>query len=243
MQSTFICKENKSLGKVLVVAHRGASAYEPENTLRSVRRALEMGADMVEVDAHASRDGHIVVIHDAKVDRTTNGKGYVKDLTLKELRKLDVELGEKIPTLKEVVELIRGKAQLVIEIKVPGIEEKVLHIIKEGGLRNGVLITSFHHPTVKHVKELDPNIKTGIIISSRPVKPAQLALNANANALFPRYVYVDQEMMREVHKNELAIYPWTINDPDKMKPLIEMGVDGIVTNKPDVLKIFNDSLF
>jgi len=224
------------LRKVSIVAHRGASAYEPENTLRSVKRALEMGVDMVEVDVHASRDGHIVVIHDAKLDRTTSGKGYVKDLTLKELRNLDAGLGEKIPTLEEVLELIKGKAQLVIEIKVLGTEEKVLRIVKEGGLENGVLITSFYHPTVKRVKELDPKIKTGIIISSRPVKPAQLVLNAKSDVLFPRYVYVDQEMVREVHKQKLAIYPWTIDDPDEMRPLIKMGVDGIVTNKPDVLK-------
>jgi len=229
-------KENRRLRKVSVVAHRGASAYEPENTLRSVKRALEMGADMVEVDVHTSRDGHIVVIHDAKVERTTNGKGYVKDLTLKELRNLDAGLGEKIPTLEEIVELMRGKAQLVIEIKVPRTEEKVLGIIKEGGLRNNVLIASFYHPTVKHVKELDSNIKTGIIISSRPVKPAQLVLNANSDVLFPRYVYVDKEMVREVHKNDLAVYPWTIDDPDEMRSLIEMDVDGIVTNRPDVLK-------
>jgi len=236
MQSTFICGENKSLRKVLVVAHRGASAYEPENTLRSLRRALEIGADMVEVDVHASRDGHIVVIHDAKVERTTNGKGYVKDLTLKEMRKLDAGLGEKVPTLEEVVELMRGKAQLVIEIKVPRTEEKVLRIIKEGSLRNNVLISSFYHTAVKHVRELDPKIKTGIIISSRPVKPAQLSIDANADVLFPRYVYVDQEMVREVHKQNLTIYPWTIDDLNEIRPFIKMGVDGIVTNKPDVLR-------
>lgn len=90
------------MGKVLVIAHRGASAYEPENTLRSVEKALELGADMVEVDVRASRDRHIVVMHDPVVDRTTNGKGYVKDMTLKELKKLDAGLGEKIPTLHEV---------------------------------------------------------------------------------------------------------------------------------------------
>jgi len=225
------------LDKVLIIAHRGASAYEPENTLRSVKKALELGADMVEVDVRASRDGHIVVMHDAMVDRTTNGKGYVKDMTLKELKRLNAGLGEHIPTLQEVAELMRGKAQLVVEIKVPRTEKKVLQIIKENELDRQTLITSFYHPVLKRVKELKPNIRTGAIIASRPMKPAQLALDANSNALFPKYVYVDPEMVEEAHKHDLAVYPWTIDTLNEIEPLIRMGVDGIVTNKPDVLSL------
>jgi glycerophosphoryl diester phosphodiesterase len=225
------------LGKVLIVAHRGASAYEPENTLRSVKRALELGADMVEVDVRASRDGHIVVMHDAMVDRTTNGKGYVKDMTLEELKKLKVGLGERVPTLQEVAELIRGKAQLVVEIKVPEIEEKVLQIIKENELERDVLITSFYHPILKHVKELNPNVRTGAIIASRPIKAARLAMDANSNALFPKYVYVDPRMVEEAHRHDLAVYPWTVDALNEIEPLIKMGVDRIVTNKPDVLSL------
>ena len=131
------------MGKVLIIAHRGASAYEPENTLRSVKKALELSADMVEVDVRTSRDGHIMIMHDVVVDRTTNGKGYVKDMTLKELKKLDAGLGERIPTLQEVAELVRRKAQLVVEIKVPGIEKKVLQIVKENELDRQAFITSF----------------------------------------------------------------------------------------------------
>jgi len=225
------------LGKVLIIAHRGASAYEPENTLRSVKKALELGADMIEVDVHASRDGHMVVMHDAVVDRTTNGKGYVKDMTLKELKKLNAGLGEHVPTLQEVSELIRGKAQLVVEIKVPEIEKKVLEILKENELDRWALITSFYHPILKRVKELEPNMRTGAIIASRPIKAARLALDANSNALFPKYVYVDPEMVEEAHRHDLAVYPWTIDTLNEIEPLIKMGVDGIVTNKPDVLSL------
>jgi len=223
------------LGKVLIIAHRGASAYEPENTLRSVKKALELGADMVEVDVRASRDGHVVVMHDAVVDRTTNGKGYVKDMTLKELKKLNAGLGERIPTLQEVAELIRGKAQLVVEIKVPGIEKNVLQILKENELDKQSLIASFYHPILKRVKELEPNMRTGAIIASRPMKAAQLALDANSSTLFPKHVYVDLQMVEEAHRYDLAVYPWTIDTLKEIEPLIKMGVDGIVTNKPDVL--------
>jgi len=224
------------LGRVLIIAHRGASAYEPENTLRSVRRALELGADMVEVDVHVSRDGHIVVVHDATVDRTTNGKGCVKDMTLKELKRLDAGLGEQIPALEEVIELVRGRAQLVIEIKVPGIEERVLQTIEERALENEALITSFYHPVVKRVKELSPYVRTGVIVASRPLKPITLVLEANSDALFPKHIFVDLQMVEEIHRYNLAVYPWTVNTIDQTRPLIDMGVDGIVTNKPDILK-------
>jgi len=224
------------LTKVLVIAHRGASGYEPENTLRSVEKALELGADMVEVDVHVSRDGYIVVIHDARLERTTNGKGYVKDLTLEELKKLDAGLGEQIPTLEEVIQLVKGKARLVVEIKVPGTEKRVLQEIKENLLEDEALITSFYHPVIRWVKELNPNVQAGVIIASRPVKPAQLAIDAKANALFPKYTFVDQQMVLVAHKNNLVVYPWTVDTLSEINPLIKMGVDGIVTNKPGILK-------
>jgi len=224
------------LTKVLVIAHRGASGYEPENTLRSVERALELGADMVEVDVHASRDEYMVVIHDARLERTTDGKGYVKDMTLKELKKLDAGLGEQIPTLEEVIQVVKGKAQLVVELKVPGTEERVLQEIKENRLEDEAVITSFYHPVIRRVKELNPNAQAGVIIASRPIKPAQLALDAKANALFPKYTFVDQQMVLVAHKNNLVVYPWTVDTLSEINPLIKMGVDGIVTNKPDILK-------
>lgn len=224
------------LRKVLVIAHRGASAYEPENTLRAIKRALDLGADMVEIDVRATKDDHIVVIHDATVDRTTNGRGYVKDMTLEELKRLNAGLGERIPTLQEVISLIKGRANLVIEIKVPGIEEKVFKIIDEHKIGEEVIVTSFHHPTLLRIKNLNARIRTGIIIASRPVRPVQLALDAKSDALFPKYTYLDLEMVEEAHKHGLAVYPWTVDDLKDAELLIGMGVDGIVTNKPDILR-------
>jgi len=191
---------------------------------------------MVEVDVHASRDEYMVVIHDARLERTTDGKGYVKDTTLKELKKLDAGLGEQIPTLEEVIQLAKGKTRLVVELKVPGTEERVLQEIKENRLEDEAVITSFYHPVIRRVKELNPNAQAGVIIASRPIKPAQLALDAKANALFPKYTFVDQQMVLVAHKNNLAVYPWTVDTLSEINPLIKMGVDGIVTNKPDILK-------
>jgi len=218
-----------------IIAHRGASAYEPENTLRSVNKALEMRADMIEVDVRSSKDDTIVVFHDENVKRTTNGDGYVKDLTLEELKKLDAGKGQRIPTLKEVIDSVRQKAILVIEIKVRDIEESVVKIVERESIEKGVIITSFYHPIVRNVKELNPTIKTGVIFKCHPVKPSELASNAQANALFPEHKYISQQMVEETHKHNLEIYPWTVEDLDKASYLIKIGVDGVVTNKPDIL--------
>jgi len=224
------------VSKLLVVAHRGASSLEPENTLRSIQRALEFDADFVEVDVRASCDGHLVLIHDSTVDRTTNGNGVVSKLTFNELRKLDAGFGERIPTLEESVELVKGKAKLVVEIKVPGIEKKIITVLKEYHFENEVIITSFIHPVVKHVKKLCPNIKTGVIFSSRPVKPANLALDAESEYLFPKLSYVDEELIQQCHEKHLAAFPWPVDTREDIENMAKLGADGIVTNKLDLVQ-------
>ncbi|MGB9845479.1 MAG: glycerophosphodiester phosphodiesterase [Methanothermobacter tenebrarum] len=212
-----------------VIAHRGASYFEPENTLRSFRRAVEMGADRVEVDVRLSKDNKLVVIHDPRVDRTTNGTGRIKDMTLQELKSLDAGKGEKIPTLQEVIDALKD-TKLVIEMKIPGIEEKLSEKIRENRLKN-VLITSFYHGSLKKIKTLDENIETGAIFSCQPIKPEKLALDAHADAIFPKHKFVNQKMIKRVHEHEIKIYPWTIDNPKTAKKLIKLGADGIVTNK------------
>ncbi len=212
-----------------VIAHRGASYFEPENTLRSFKRAVEMGADRVEVDVRLSKDKKLVVIHDPIVDRTTNGTGRVEDMTLKQLKRLDAGKGERIPTLQAVIESLKG-TKMVIDMKIPGIEEKVIDMIHENRLEN-VLITSFYHGSLQKVKILDKNMKKGAIFSCQPLKPERIALDASSDAIFPKHKFVNQEMIKRVHKHGIFIYPWTIDDPKTAKKLIRLGVDGIVTNK------------
>lgn len=221
---------------ITIIAHRGASAYEPENTLRAIKRALELNAKMIEVDVRLSKDRQIVVIHDDSVDRTTNGKGYVKDMMLEELKKLDAGKGERIPTLQEVINTVKKRAILIIEIKVLNIEDSIVKIIEKEGIEKEAVITSFYHPILRRIKDLNPIIKTGVIFKCHPIKSADLALNANADSLFPEHKYLSKEMVEEAHENDLEIYPWTIDDLDRANELIKMGVDGIVTNKPDLLK-------
>jgi glycerophosphoryl diester phosphodiesterase len=222
---------------VLLVAHRGASFYEPENTLRAVKRAIELGADMVEVDVRLSKDGFVVVIHDETVDRTTDGTGYVEKKSLKELKNLDAGLGEKIPTLDEVIETVKGKVKLVIELKKQGFEDKVIEILRQKDFVEDAILTSFFHKAVKKVKELNSRIKTGIIFRCSPVDVTDLALKSKADILFPEYKYVNSEMVDEIHRKGLEVYVWTIDNLEEAKAFVKMGVNGIVTNKPDLFQL------
>lgn len=217
-----------------MVAHRGASAYEPENTLRAFRRAVELGVDYVEGDVRLTADWHAVVIHDETVDRTTNGRGRVREMSLAELRRLDAGKGERIPTLQEVIEVVREKAGFVVEVKEPEAVSVVVRLVEENRLEGGTIISSFYHGAVKAVKELNSRIKTGVIIASQPVNPARLALDADADSIFCKWKYVNSKMVEEAHDNGLKVFSWTVDDAEAIMAQAALGVDGIVTNRPDV---------
>lgn len=223
--------------RVLIVAHRGASAYEPENTIRSFERAYQLGADFVELDVRLSRDGRLVVIHDESVDRTTNGFGLVRDLTLNELKVLDAGKGEKIPTLTEVLEFFSdAKHRFFIEAKEQGLEGKLLQAIIDHDAQDKVVITSFYHTSLRKIAGRRKDIKCGVIFSCQPVKPEKLAIDAKATILLPRSKYVNAEMVNRAHENNLIIIPWPVNDRKEAKKMIDLDVDGIVTDKPDILR-------
>ncbi len=158
---------------ILNIAHRGASAYEPENTLRAFKRAIELNADMVEVDVRLSKDGYLMVIHDETVDRTTNGSGYVNMMTLKELKSLDAGNGEKIPTLEEVIDLVKGRCQLLIDVKdPPPIEKKIVNLIECTGMESDTVIIAYSYPDSleeKRIKEINPKIRTAALFNEAPV--------------------------------------------------------------------------
>jgi glycerophosphoryl diester phosphodiesterase len=213
-----------------IIAHRGASASEPENTLRSISLAIDLGTDLVEVDVRQSRDGELIIMHDPTVDRTTNGQGKVEDMSISQLKQLDAGFGEEIPTLTDVLELVDWKLGLVIEIKVPGIEDKVLDIINQSGIRN-VLLASFYHPVCLKVKLIDPTVPTGVIFRCQPVKTENLARNAHANTIFPHHQFLSREMVEKCHEHGILVYPWVIDNIADLKLVRSMGVDGIVTNE------------
>ena len=219
---------------MLRIGHRGARAYEPENTLRSFRKALEIGVDAIEFDVRKTRGNHIIVIHDADVKRTTNGKGLVADLTLKEIKELSTEKGEKIPTLEEALELLDNKVKILIELKEQGLEEKVLSTIHTKKAEKNVIITSFLDEALKKTRELDKEIETGLIYAKHST-PEKTALELKANYLVSLYRFTHTANVEKAHKNGLKVIVWTINTPEEAKEYAKKGVDGIATDKPDIL--------
>ena len=213
-----------------IIAHRGASFLEPENTIKAIERAIKMGADYVEVDVRMSKDSQLVIIHDPDVDRTTDGKGLVNDYTLQELKNFDAGDGESIPTLDEVISCVKDRVELVIEIKEPGTEGKILEKINENELENTIL-TSFYHKSIKNAVKMNHSINAGIIFAGQPVDVMQMASNASANIIFPSYKYMNEDMVKQAQNGGISVYPWTIDDPEIFEKFVEMGVDGIVTNK------------
>ncbi|RMG19208.1 MAG: glycerophosphodiester phosphodiesterase [Bacteroidetes bacterium] len=240
-----------------VIAHRGASGYAPENTLAAVQKALDMGADMVEIDVHLSRDGEVVVIHDPTLERTTSGKGEVSNKTLTELRQLDAGLwfgeafrGEKIPTLAEVLQLIDGKATLLIEIKkgttglYSGIEQKVIDQINAHQARSWSIIQSFEPEVVQNIHRLDTALELHKLITANlPVLPIHHDGRLHWTSAFS-YDYVDainphfqpltRRFVNMAHKRGLKVFTYTVNEPSDMRAVRALGVDGIITNYPDL---------
>lgn len=218
----------------LVVAHRGASAYEPENTLLAIKRAIELKADGIEVDVHQTKDKELVVIHDATVNRTTNGRGYIKDMTLEEIKKLFTSKGEKIPTLQEVIDLIKDKIYLEIEIKQRGIEEYVIDKIKENNLKN-LCVTSIFPETIKEIKRINPGIKTGIGVEIKMNNIIKILKEYKVDKACINYLFVDKNLVTQIKSLNKEVGVWVVNNVEDIKKMIRLNVDQITTDKPDLV--------
>jgi len=219
---------------MLKIGHRGARGYEPENTLRSFKRAMQLGVDAVELDVRRTKDDKMIVIHDAKVDRTTNGKGLVSELTLKEIKQLVTEKGEKIPTLDEALDFLDKKVKILIELKENGLENTVTNLIQEKRLENDVIIVSFLEEALKRVRDLNEKIETALIYS-RHKNPIKAALELRANYLLPLYRFTHTSNIQKAHENGLKVIVWTINNQEEVLEYVKKGVDGIASDKPDIL--------
>ena len=219
---------------MLRIGHRGARAYEPENTLRSFKEALEIGVDAVEFDVRKTKDDQLVVIHDADVKRTTDGEGLVSELTLEEIKGFSAEKDEKIPTLKEALDFLDKKVKIVIELKEAGVEEKVLAAVRENGLQKNVVIISFIEEALQRVRDLDKEVETGLIYVKHK-NPVKAALELKASYLLPLYRFTHTANVEKAHENGLKIIVWTINKPEEAAEYDKKGVDGIASDKPDIL--------
>jgi glycerophosphoryl diester phosphodiesterase len=221
---------------LLKIGHRGARAYEPENTLSSFRRAVELGVDAVELDVRKTKDNEIVVIHNSDVNKTTDGSGSVNDLTLEQIKKLVTEKDEHIPTLEEVLDAVGKRVKVLVELKEPGLEEKVLELIRRKGLIGNVIIISFHEDVLRKIRELDDKVTLGLIYV-RHKNPIQSALELKAEYLLPLYRFTHSANVKKAHEKGLKVIVWTINTKEEALEYKKKGVDGIATDRPDVLNI------
>lgn len=229
-----------------IYAHRGSKGTHPENTIAAFEEAVRLGVDGIELDVHLSRDGELIVIHDEKVDRTTDGEGHVRDMTLEELKKLDAGswfreefAGAKIPVLAEVLELLQGTGiKLNVEIKsdvIPyqGIEDKVLEALEKYEYKSNAIISSFNHYSLKRVHQLDPEIETAILFMEVLYEPWKYAAGIGASALHVYAPVAYAEVSREAERNEYPVRVFTINKEEQMRELLDLGVDTIMTDYPE----------
>jgi glycerophosphoryl diester phosphodiesterase len=244
-----------------VHAHRGGAGLAPENTLAAFRKALELGVDALELDLHVTRDGVVVVIHDETLDRTTDGRGDVGDLSLEAVKRSDAGgkfapafRGERVPTLREVIDLVKaggnGRVRLDLELKYyqdrPGkpedFEERVLEILRGTGFAERVNFISFHHPSLTKAKALEPKIRTGLLAGGRtpPPDPVVLVRQFRADYYSPSFRHVTSDAVAALHQAGIPIVPWTVNEETEMRRLMALGIgalagDGIATDFPDRL--------
>ena len=237
-------------GRLVNIAHQGASTAAPPNTLAAFEKAVELGADGIEFDVHLSADGVPVVIHDFTVDGTTDGSGRVTDMTLAQLKQLDAGshfdpafAGERIPTLEEVLEAVGSRLLLDIELKCfslrnAGLERAVIAQVERHSLSDRVLLSSFNPFSLRRAKRIAPHIPVGLLYSPRlplPLRRAWLAPVVPHEARHPEHTMVDAHYMAWARRRGYRVNTWTVNDPDEMRRLIDLGVDGIITDVPDVL--------
>lgn len=230
---------------VTCFAHRGASGRSPENTLLAFRYAFELGADAIECDVQLSADGAPVIIHDATVDRTTNGTGAVAQLSLERLRQLDAGAGEQIPELHEVLALCRERRKLVnLEVKADSLEqaERIAQVVGEaleaGGYGDLALVSSFWLPALTGLKSAHPHLRTATLHSGarwRLLNMITAARATGADAIHPDVRLTSRVLVENAHAAGLQVNVWTVDQPKQMKRLASWGVDGIMTNYPERL--------
>lgn len=220
---------------VLRIAHRGASNYAPANTLEAFHKAVKLKLEVVEFDVHHTKDGVLVVMHDHNVKRTTDGLGSIHTLSLKELRKFHEANGEKVPTLQEVINILKNKCICKIDIRDRGIGDKIIRLIKKNHMENSVIITCDFHSVIKDIKAHHPNIKSsmGGVKEKSVEKVIKKAKTIKADIIDSFYTITTKKLVDEAHKNGLEVHVWTVDNPRLMKKMVKLGVDGITSNFAD----------
>lgn len=222
------------------IGHRGACGHAPENTLLSMKKALELGVHGFEFDIQLSKDGEPVVIHDDTLERTTSGKGSVSDYTWQELQQFDAGSGEKIPTLRNVLDLVDKRCRLFVELKAQGAEAPVADILKHyvdnmGWTYEQFYICAFDHMQIAAIRKFNPAFRTSALIAGIPVSLAAIAQEAGAWSINPNINHIHKALVDDAHRRSLKVLTWTTNTPAQIAKAKDLGVDGMFSDYPERL--------
>jgi glycerophosphoryl diester phosphodiesterase len=223
---------------MLKIGHRGAKAYEPENTLQAFQKALDLNSDGIELDVHLSSDGYIIVIHDETIDRTTNGKGLVNDFTLAELKSFLIDGKYQIPTLNEVFDLVDKKCLINIELKGLSTAPKVVasiekYIAEKNWKYDHFIISSFDWNMLEETIHLNPNIPIGVLTEENIDTALAYAEKIKAKAIHPDFNLLNEENVRQIQEKRFLVLPWTVNSEQDIQKVKSYNVNGIISDNPD----------
>ncbi|MBH0189342.1 MAG: glycerophosphoryl diester phosphodiesterase [Nitrospira sp.] len=219
--------------RVLRIGHRGAAGHAPENTLAAIQKGIELGVDFVEIDLRRTADNVLVVLHDASVNRTTNGRGRIDRLSLNEVKKLDAGNGERIPTFAEVLTAVSSRCGLMLEIKVKGIARQVVEMVQALRFRGPAIYASFLHDELREVRAADRKAPLMVLFSRLPRVPVSFATKYKATHVGLRHDTATGRLINAFHHAGLFVCVYTANHPGDIQHALSVGVDGVISNVPD----------
>lgn len=219
--------------RVWVVGHRGAAGHAPENTLAAVQQGIALGVDFVEIDVRRTADGALVALHDETVDRTTNGKGRIDRLSLRETQTLNAGNGQHIPTLEEVLEAVAGRTGLMVELKIKGAAQQAVEAVRRAGFKDPLVYASFLHDELRYVRAADPAAVVMALFGRLPRDPVVRAREHQCSYVGLRHETATRPLVETCHRAGLLVFVYTVDSPVDIQRALSIGVDGAISNFPD----------
>lgn len=222
--------------RVLKIGHRGAAGHAPENTMAAIRKGIELGVDFVEIDVRCTADGILVALHDATVNRTTNGKGPIDRLTLRDVKALDAGNGERVPMLEEVLRVVSGQAGLMLELKVKGAAQKTVEVVQKAEFKDPVIYASFLHEELGIIRSVDAEASLMALFGRLPQASVARAMKYSPSHVGLRHDTVTRRLVEAFHDEDLLVFVYTTDTTREIQRAISAGVDGIISNVPERLR-------
>jgi glycerophosphoryl diester phosphodiesterase len=219
--------------RVVIIGHRGAAGHAPENTLAAIRKGIDLGVDFVEIDVRRTADGVLVALHDETVNRTTNGKGRVDRLSLRDVKRFNAGNGEHIPTVGEVLEAARGRVGLMLELKVVGVAQTTTAAVQEAGFKEPVIYASFLHNELSEVRSIDPEATLMVLFGRLPRAPIARAREYRSSHVGLRHDTATRRLVDAFHEENLLVFVYTVDRPGDIQHALSIGVDGVISNWPE----------